>query len=121
MKVTKTLTKIATAASSFVLSAGTVMAGSATSYLTNIDSSTKGGTDLISFAKSALNLGIALTALIAVGFLVYSGIQYVVAAGDDSKIEKATKGITYSVIGLIIAFISVLIVNFVLTELLGAA
>lgn len=121
MKVTKTLTKVGATASSLYLMTSAAMAQSATSFITGVSSSTKGGTDLVAFIRSALNLAIALTALIAVGMLVYSGIQYIVAAGDDTKIEKATTGITYSVIGLIIAFISVLIVNFVLTELLGAS
>lgn len=120
MKIKKTIAKAGGVLSSLYLSTGAVLAApSASSYITSVSSA--GETDLVAFIRSALNLAIALTALIAVGFLVFSGIQYITAAGDDTKIEKATTGITYSVIGLIIAFISVLIVNFVLTELLGAS
>lgn len=77
------------------------------------------GGDLMNFITEALNLAIILSALIAVGILVFSGIQYIVASGDESKIEKATKGITYSIIGLVIAFIATLIVRFVMSRLLG--
>ena len=79
-----------------------------------------GSPDFISFVQSAINLAIGIAGLIAVGFLVYSGIQYIVAAGDESKVEKATKGITYAVVGLIVCFISVLIVNFVIDKVLKA-
>lgn len=75
--------------------------------------------DLLAFIQTALNTVIGLAALIAVGFLVYSGIQYILAAGDENKVDKATKGIMYAIVGLVICFISVLIVNFVLTAFLG--
>lgn len=78
-----------------------------------------GQSDLISFVKETLNVVIGLAALVAVGILVYNGIQYMIANGDEGKIEKATKGITWAIIGLVIAFIAALIVNFVLTRILG--
>lgn len=81
-----------------------------------------GGSDgtLIAFVQRVLNLAISVAALIAVGVLIYSGILYITAAGDENKIEKATKGITYAVVGLIVAFISILIVNFVINDVLKA-
>ena len=93
-------------------------AESASELIDNIDTSKQG--DLLAFVREALNLVISLSALIAVGILVYSGIQYILAQGDEAKIEKATKGITYAIVGLIICFVAVLIVNFVLERLLGA-
>jgi len=80
-----------------------------------------GNGDLVAFIKKALDLAISLAALIAVGMLIYSGILYITAAGDDGKIEKATKGITYAVIGLIISFISVIIVQFVMKNILATS
>lgn len=119
MKISKVLTKsvatVSTIASSVFLSA-TAFAQNAGSYLGGVTGASS--SSLPAFIQSALNLVISLSALIAVGILVYSGIQYIIAAGDENKVEKATKGITYAVVGLIICFISVLIVNFVLTNLL---
>jgi hypothetical protein len=74
--------------------------------------------NLLDFIRRALTLAITLSALVAVAYLIFSGVQYIIAAGDDSKIEKATKGITYSVVGLVVCFISALIVNYILTNLL---
>ncbi len=77
------------------------------------------GTDLETWVQDLLNLIIGISALIAVAVLIYSGIIYITAAGDEGKISSATKGITFAIIGLIIAFISVLIVNFVLERVLN--
>ena len=77
--------------------------------------------DLIGWIQDVLNLVIGLAGLIAVGILVYSGIMYIVSAGDEAKVESATKGITYSIIGLVICFVSILIVNFVLEYVLESA
>lgn len=115
--VTKGVATVSTFASSlFLASAAFAQGTSAGSYLGGVQGANSG--NLIQFIQSALNLVIALSALIAVGILVYSGIQYILAAGDEGKVEKATKGITYAIVGLVICFISVLIVNFVLTNLL---
>ncbi|MBI2356724.1 hypothetical protein HYV12_01595 [Candidatus Dojkabacteria bacterium] len=122
MKVSNVIAKVGTYAASLgsaLYFASATLAASAGDFIGGVNGSTSGG-NLIGFIQNALNLIIALAALISVGVLVYSGIQYIVASGDDGKIEKATKGITYAIIGLVICFISVLIVNFVLKELLKA-
>ena len=80
-----------------------------------------GNGELINWVQAVLNLAIALAGLVAVGYLVYSGIQYIMSNGDDGKVDQATKGITYAIIGLIICFIAVLIVNFVINRVLGVA
>ncbi len=104
-------------ATTAIVAQGSVLSvyADASKYLPNVGPSG----DLISWVKRVLNLVIGLTGLIAVGYLIYSGIQYIMAAGDDGKVEKATKGITYAVIGLVVCFISVLVVNFVLERVIG--
>lgn len=119
MKKNTVLAKIAKVGgvlSTYFTVASASFAQSAAQYIGNV--TTAGSGNLIEFIRSALNLVIALSALVAVGVLVYSGVLYIIAAGEEGKIEKATKGIQYAVIGLVICFISVLIVNFVLQQLL---
>lgn len=65
--------------------------------------------------NSALNVFLGLVGIVAVAFLIYGGVQYITAAGDDSKAEKAKKTIMYAIIGLIVIGLSVIIVNFVIT------
>ncbi|MCK9416276.1 hypothetical protein M0Q97_06425 [Candidatus Dojkabacteria bacterium] len=65
-----------------------------------------------------LNFAIGASAVICVAVLIGSGYMYITAAGDESKIEKAGKSLTFAIVGLAIAFIAVLLVNFVLDEVL---
>ncbi len=76
-------------------------------------------TSLIDFINGTLNVIIALSALLAVGMIIYAGIKYILAAGDDKKIEEATKNIVYTLIGLVIVFIAPLVIKFVLSTFLN--
>lgn len=52
--------------------------------------------------------------LIAVIMIIYGGITYVTAAGNQEKIESAKKIILYAVIGIVIVLISFALVNTVI-------
>jgi hypothetical protein len=49
-------------------------------------------------------MGVLLT--VAIGAFIVSGIMYITAGGDPTKAQRATKMITYSIIGLVIALLS---------------
>lgn len=66
-----------------------------------------------------LNFLIGTAAVISVAVLVFSGYMYITASGDEAKIEKATKSLTYAIVGLGISFIAVLLVRFVIEDLLN--
>jgi TRAP-type C4-dicarboxylate transport system permease small subunit len=66
----------------------------------------------------ALNIAIGAASVICVAILIFSGYMYITASGDEAKVEKATKSLTYAIVGLAICFISVLLVNFVLDNIL---
>jgi TRAP-type C4-dicarboxylate transport system permease small subunit len=66
-----------------------------------------------------LNMAIGAAAVICVAVLIFSGYMYITASGDEAKVEKASKSLTFAIVGLAIAFIAVLLVNFVLKNLLG--
>lgn len=74
--------------------------------------------DLVAWIQGTLNTVILLAALVCVGVLIASGYSYITAAGDEQKIEKATKTLTFAIVGLVICFISVIIVQFVVGNLL---
>ena len=44
--------------------------------------------------------------------------MYITSAGDESKVEKASKSLTYAIVGLVICIISVILVQFVLAKVL---
>lgn len=88
---------------------------SATDWLTGIDG-VNGAFD--SWVISMLNWAIGLAALAAVGMLIFAGYKYISANGDEGKVEKATKTLTFAIVGLVVCFIAVILVQFVLENIL---
>jgi hypothetical protein len=76
-----------------------------------------GESNLVEWITTMLQWLIALAGIVAAAVLIFNGFMYITASGDEGKIQKATKGITYAIIGLIIAAIAFLIVNFVVNQL----
>ncbi len=54
---------------------------------------------------------------IAALYLVISGYRYIVAQGNPELVEKAKKSLTYAIIGLIVAFSSVVVINLFASQL----
>ncbi len=65
-----------------------------------------------------INWVIGLAALVAVVMLIYAGYLYITANGDENKVSSATKTLTFAIVGLVVVFIAVLLVNFVLNSVL---
>jgi heme/copper-type cytochrome/quinol oxidase subunit 2 len=107
---------------STILFGNTVMSSLAnldsTGKSTVIDTGGPKGGDLVTFAQNAINWAVGLIALIAVVILIISGVKYITSNGDEKKVEEAQKGIVNAIIGLVICFLAVLIVNFVIVTLL---
>jgi len=76
-------------------------------------------TDLAEWLPQVLNMAIGLAALVCVAVLIASGYMYITASGDETKVEKANKSLTNAIIGLVICFISVILVEFVLKNILN--
>ena len=74
--------------------------------------------ELDSWIVTMLNWGIGLAALVAVVMLIAAGYLYITAGGDEAKIEKATKTLTFAIIGLVVCFIAVMLVQFVVNNVL---
>lgn len=75
--------------------------------------------DLSDVIFSIVNGVIAVTGVIALIFVVVGGIQYTTSAGDAAKTQKAKNTILYALIGLAIAALSFMIVNFVIINIIG--
>lgn len=114
MKMTKVLAIVSGVASNLYLTSAVLAQTTATRFLPQSPLNK----ELLPWIKDVLNLVIGLAALVCVAILIASGYSYITAAGDETKIEKATKSLTYAIVGLVICFISVIIVQFVLTNVL---
>ncbi len=51
--------------------------------------------------------------LIAVGFIIYGGIQYVTSQGEPDRVKQAGSTLTNAVIGLVITILAASIVRFI--------
>ncbi|MBI2798404.1 hypothetical protein HYX70_03890 [Candidatus Saccharibacteria bacterium] len=71
----------------------------------------KGFGDIISTVTNTLLFLVGAAAVIGI---IYGGFTYVTSGGDENRLRQAKEAIIYSVVGLVIALLSFLIVNFVI-------
>ncbi len=72
------------------------------------------GADPVDYLQDILLTVIGLAGLIAAAIIVFGAYSLITSSGEPENIAKAQKMITAAVIGLIIAAIAFLIVNFVI-------
>lgn len=72
-------------------------------------------------ANTILNWLLALAGLLAVAYLIYSGILYITAAGNPDQAKKGQQGVINAIIGIVIISAVWLIIGlaFNLGETLG--
>lgn len=66
-----------------------------------------------------LNWLIGASVILCVVMLIVSGFLYMTSGGNEDKVSKATKALVNAIIGLVISFIAVMLVNFILKKFLN--
>lgn len=117
MKAPKVLAIASSVFSGLYLASG-AYAQTASSWIDRLKGTGGVTQGLESWIGDVINLVVGLAALICVGILIFSGYMYITAAGDEAKVEKAGKSLTYAIVGLVICFIAVILVEFVLKSVL---
>ncbi|MCB9820285.1 hypothetical protein H6796_03240 [Candidatus Nomurabacteria bacterium] len=74
-------------------------------------------TRLPELVTSIVNILFYIVGVVAVIMIIVSGIKYTTANGDANKIQSAKNTLMYSVVGLIVAFLSFAIVNYVINNI----
>lgn len=74
---------------------------------------------LIRIIGNIIDFIIAISGGLAVFFIVYAGLQYVLARGQDDKISTAKTNLQWIIGGLILMFFAMAIVRFLVTVILG--
>jgi len=67
-----------------------------------------------------VNVLLGLIGIVAAGYLVLGGVKYITSEGDESLVKKAKNTIIYAVIGIIVIGLSAAIVNFIISDVVGA-
>lgn len=67
----------------------------------------------IVIAERAVQVTLVLIFVLALIFIIISGIKWITAGGDKTKVQSARGTLTYAIIGLVLALLSFFIVNFV--------
>ena len=70
------------------------------------------------FIVNLVNLAISFSVIIAIVALIMAGFKYILAMGDEEKVENATKSLLFALVGLIIVFVAPLVVKYI-TSFLG--
>jgi len=78
-----------------------------------------GYSDLLDFISVTMNFAISFSVVIAVVSIVLSGFKFILSLGDDKKIKEATRALMYSLIGLVLVFISPTVIEFIIKEILS--
>lgn len=71
------------------------------------------------FVGVIINAIFVIAVIIALAYLIYGGIRWIMSQGDKSKVQDARNHIIAAVIGLIIVFLAYFIINIILGVFLG--
>lgn len=66
---------------------------------------------LIELINKAIAYAIMIAAFLSIVFIFVGGISFILSGGQEEKIKQAVSTIRYSIIGLIVSILSVLIVQ----------
>lgn len=72
-----------------------------------------GISDIPLVGLALVDIALRIAALIAVGYIIYGGIQFVIAQGETDKTKRARQTVINALVGLALAMVSVGIVAFI--------
>ena len=75
------------------------------------------GSDLPGKIQSITQMLLMLVSAVAILFIIVGGFQFILSAGDKERAKRARNTIIYSIIGLVVVFLSYVIIAFVIKQL----
>lgn len=63
--------------------------------------------------QTGLSLLLIATLVLSLLSLIFGGIEWITSAGSKEKLQKARNRIIYSILGLVVTFLSFLIINLI--------
>ena len=71
-------------------------------------------TDLVSIVEDIVKWVVGFVVLISIFMFAYGALTYIIAGGDETKVETAKKALVSALFGLMIAALSYAIVNLII-------
>ncbi len=71
------------------------------------------GNILTNLPQFIVTVAFLIAIVLAIVFIIISGIQWIISGGDAKKIEGARNRLVYSIVGLIVVFLSFIIIGFI--------
>lgn len=68
---------------------------------------------------AAVDIALTIAGMVAVFYVIWGGIQYVISQGEPDKTKAARNTITNAAVGLVIASIAIAVVSFLGSQLGG--
>src|SRR6056300_228105 len=69
------------------------------------------GLGMIQILNNAIAFAMLAAGTLCIAFIFWGGISFILSGGDEDKIKSAVSTIRYSIFGLIITILSVIVVN----------
>lgn len=74
-----------------------------------------GFTDFGTIISRLITIILIITVIIALFFLIYGGIKWILSGGDKTAVEAARNHIVAAIVGLVVALLAFFIINVVLS------
>lgn len=109
----------------FILGAGSTLLASTASFAaaTQINLAPPSGAiasvELKNIPQFVITLLFVVGIIVALAFLIYGGIKWIISGGDKAAVDAARKHIVAAIIGLVIVVTAFVILNFVFQILFG--
>lgn len=85
-----------------------------------LDQTCIGPNQIILLIQTVIKVALALVGAVAIIYIVWAGIRYMMAGGEEAAMNVAKKSIQWSVIGLLVVILSNMLVGFVATQVLNS-
>ena len=63
--------------------------------------------------QNIINAALVFAGVVALFFIIFSGIKFITPSGDPKQVEGARKTLTYAIIGLLVILFSFFIINLI--------
>lgn len=72
-----------------------------------------GNISFAEIANFAIAFALVISTFLSIVYIAKGGFSFITSGGDDEKIKKAVHTVRYAIVGLVVTFLSVLIIKIV--------